>query len=151
MSNLLKKVSYLKGFCEGLGINGESNEGKVINKLIEVIEEMADELERMAAVAEDHELLIDNLSDDMLMLLDDDDDDDLYDDDDEDFEDFEDFDDDDDGTSDFFEIQCPECGEDFMIDYDEILDGDGLRCPHCDKRIELKIDEEDEDNEDISF
>lgn len=157
MSGLSKKVSYLKGFRDGIGAELESDEGKIINKLLDIVEEMAEEIDRLSNAEKEREKMIDDLENDVLMLAndiygDDDDDDDfgLFDDDDDD-DDFDDFDDsEDDESSDLFELQCPECGEDFMISYDEILDGKELRCPHCEKRIELELDE-DESDEDWSF
>lgn len=155
MSELLNKAAYLKGYAEGMG-GMNSNEGKIIDKLLEVIEEMAQELEYLAADVAENRESIDELDNTFYMLAEDvyeeydydeDDDDflDLYDDDDDEFfdddEEFEEIDD----NSDLFEIQCPECGDDFMIEYDEIIDGGEIRCPHCEKKVELDIDFDDDD------
>ena len=162
MSELSKKAAYLKGYTEGLGAELKSDEGKIIAKLLEVIEEMAEEIDYLAADVEENRELIDEIDDTVLAiaddlygdddedfnLFDDDDDDDFFDED-EDFDDFDDLDEDDD--SDLFEIQCPECNEDFMIEYDEIIDGGVIRCPHCDKRVELEIDFDEDEEDDIKF
>ena len=53
-----------------------------------------------------------------------------------------DYDDDDydsDGN-DYFEIQCPNCGEDVMIDFDMIDDDNAIVCPNCHEDIELEFD-----------
>ena len=54
----------------------------------------------------------------------------------------DDYDDDDydsDGN-DYFEIQCPNCGEDVMIDFDMIDDDNAIVCPNCHEEIELEFD-----------
>ena len=42
--------------------------------------------------------------------------------------------------SEFFEIQCPNCGEDVMIDFDTIDEENGIVCPHCHEEIILEFD-----------
>ena len=59
-----------------------------------------------------------------------------------DYDDSDDYDDDDydsDGN-DYFEIQCPNCGEDVMIDFDMIDDDNAIVCPNCHEEIELEFD-----------
>ena len=45
MEDLIKKVSYLKGYADGLDISPKSDEGKLIIKMIEVMSEMAETIE----------------------------------------------------------------------------------------------------------
>lgn len=167
MSELSSKIAYLKGYAEGLGAEFKSDEGKIIEKLIDIIEAMAQEIADLEMIVEENCDLIDEIDDTVLAIAedfygDDDDDDDEYsdfDDDDlfgdfdDDFDDFTDEDDEDDDefSSDFFEIQCPECNEDFMINYDEITDEGEINCPHCKKRVELEIDFEDGGDDEWSF
>ncbi len=168
MNEISKKVEYLKGYAEGLGAEFKSDEGKIIEKLLDIISDMAEEIENLSADICENRELIDEIDDTLLLIaddiygddiddeddmdfLDDDDDElfDLFDDDDDDDEDF-DFSDEelDDENSDLFEIQCPECHEDFMVEYDELVDGGVIRCPHCEKRVELEIDFTESDEED---
>ena len=42
--------------------------------------------------------------------------------------------------NDYFEIQCPNCGEDVMIDFDMIDDDNAIVCPNCHEEIELEFD-----------
>ena len=44
MSELSSKIAYLKGYAEGLGAEFKSDEGKIIEKLIDIIEAMAQEI-----------------------------------------------------------------------------------------------------------
>lgn len=169
MSELSKKAAYLKGYAEGLGAEFKSDEGKIVEKLLDVIEAMAEEIELLSADVCENREMIDEIDDTLLLIADDlygddedDDDWDEYDDDDDDLfgdydddEEFDDFVDDDmdeeDYSGDFFEIQCPECSEDFMISYDDIVDNGEIHCPHCEKRVELDIDYEDGEDDEWSF
>lgn len=41
MKEILQKVSYLKGLADGLKVNEETNEGKLLLEVIKVLEDMA--------------------------------------------------------------------------------------------------------------
>ena len=125
MEDLIKKVSYLKGYADGLDLSPKSDEGKLIIKLLDVMSEMADTIEELNSRVDDVEDVVDELDDCVLEIADDlygDDEYDDYDDDDDDdyIDDYDDDDYDSDGN-DYFEIQCPNCGEDVMIDFDMII------------------------------
>ena len=47
MEDLIKKVSYLKGYADGLDLSPKSDEGKLIIKLLDVMSEMADTIEEL--------------------------------------------------------------------------------------------------------
>ena len=112
MEDLIKKVSYLKGYADGLDLSPKSDEGKLIIKLLDVMSEMADTIEELNSRVDDVEDVVDELDDCVLEIADD-----LYGDD--EYDDYDDDDYDSDGN-DYFEIQCPNCGEDVMIDFDMI-------------------------------
>lgn len=158
MEDLIKKVAYLKGYAEGLDISPKSDEGKLIIKLIDVMAQMADTIEELNDRLYDVEDIQDELDETLLAVADDlygDDDYEDYDDDgfdeyDDDF--MDEYDDDDElmsGGSDYFEIECPNCGEDVMIDFDMIDDDSEIVCPNCHEEIELEFkmgsDEEKDD------
>ncbi|WP_396133363.1 CD1247 N-terminal domain-containing protein, partial [Faecalibacillus intestinalis] len=42
MKYLYEEVAYLKGLAEGLEISEETKEGKIINKIVDVLESFAD-------------------------------------------------------------------------------------------------------------
>ncbi len=153
MSELLNKVSYLKGLAEGMNLAEKSDEGKLISKLIEVLSEASDEIEALWARNDELEMRIDELDEEMYAA--EMDIDAIYDDIEGDFDvdeygEDDDFDDDfldmyDDEDDDLFEIMCPECGEDVVVDF-EMLDEEGnIICPNCNKEIELEFDMDDED------
>ena len=143
MDDLMKKISYLKGYADGVNLENEGNSGKVMIKIIEALDELADTVEQLRLQIdevdtrlEDTEDIVDILSDEII------DEDEDYDDENDDFDTFDDFedDDDDDDDSDFFEIECPSCHEDVMIDFDTIDESNTIICPNCKESIELEFD-----------
>ncbi len=148
MEDLIKKVSYLKGYAEGLDISPKSDEGKMIMKLLEVMGEITDALNEVSEKVDDVEDVVDELGECVFSIADDFYGDEEYEEEcgDDDF--FDGYEDEYDGDgNDYFEIQCPSCGEDVMIDFDMIDDDNAIICPNCSKEIELEFecDCDDED------
>ena len=156
MNDLSKKVSYLSGYADGLNLSPKSDEGKLIGKMLEVMEEMADRIEELEAIQDDAMDMIDEIDEELLVIADDLYGDGEWDDEDDDYDDDEDDswldEDDEDGMDslddDLFEIQCPNCGEDVMVDFDMLDSSNEIVCPNCHEEIELEFDFEDEDDED---
>lgn len=128
MEEISKKVAYLKGLAEGLELSDATAEGKILIKIMDILEDMADEIEELSAASDDALDYIEELDEDLSLL-----EDDFYDDDDE-------YDDDDDDIE-YYEIECPNCHETVCIDEDFLVDDeDELRCPNCNEVISLDID-----------
>ena len=132
---LTEKVAYLKGLMEGLNMNKDTAEGKVLCAMADILEDMSTsvvDLEDSMAEAQGY---LDELDDDLAdvedIVYDDEDDDDYYDDDDDD----EDFIDDDD----FIEVECPYCGE--TVYFDDSVDPDDIVCPACNESFSCICDE----------
>ena len=47
MKELRKKISYLQGLAEGLDVKSNSKEGRIINGIIEVLGDMANNLDNL--------------------------------------------------------------------------------------------------------
>lgn len=151
MKDFAKKAAYIKGFADGLDISPKSEEGRLLNKLVEFVEEMAAEIDSINSYSDELTERIDIIDEDLGDLeesfygdedldfsANDDDDYDFADDDDYDFsDDDDDFDDD---GMDYFEIECPNCKDDVLIDYDMLEDGKKIICPGCKEEIELEFD-----------
>ena len=155
-----EKVAYLKGLMEGMKFDTESDNGKVIASVVDILEEMAKEIENLTADVDTLNEYADELDYDLGSLEEfvydededccccddddeyDDDDDYYYDDEDEEYEylddeDDEDFDDeDDDEDSELIEIKCPECGD--MIYLSPSLEGREIECPNCVNKIKAE-------------
>lgn len=137
-----EKVAYLKGLAEGLAIDADSKEGKLFNAIIDVLADVAADLEDIEEnaldLAEEIDAISEDLSDVEEIVFDEDDDEcDCCDDDDccccgdEDPE--------------FFEITCPACENTITVDED-VLDLGKIQCPNCGEMLEFDFDSiEDED------
>ena len=142
---ITEKVAYLKGLADGLDLDKDpSKEGKLISKIIDILEDIGlaveDLEEEVEAIDEELEAMSEDLADVEDMIFEDYDDEDDDEDDDEEF-DFADLGDD------FFEIECPECGEDLVID-ESIFDVGEIGCPNCGNKFALDLVDEEEEDED---
>ena len=138
-----EKVAYLKGLAEGLNIEPEqSKEAKLISVMMDILEDIGLTLNDIEENALDLGEEIDALSDDLAEVEDivydcccggdeDDDDDDDDDDDEDEFDD-----------EDFFEVDCPNCGDALIIDQD-VLDKGVVKCPNCKERFALDFSDEE--------
>lgn len=137
-----EKVAYLKGLAEGLALDTDSKEGKLIAAIIDVLDEMADEMAEMQDEMLDIEDGLDAVSDDLSeveeCLLDEDEDE--WD------------DEDDDDEEDCFMTTCPECEEEVYFDESVLEDGE-VTCPNCGTKLEFDLSDlanalsDDEDDE----
>ena len=149
-----EKVAYLKGLAEGLALDADSKEGKLFAAIIDVLGDIAADIEDLEENALDLGEEIDALSDDLAEVEDivfdeyDDDDDEDYDDCDCDDECCCGCHDDDDEPV-FFEVTCPACENTITIDED-VLELGKIQCPNCGEMLEFDFDsiEEDEEDED---
>lgn len=128
-----EKVAYLKGLAEGLAVDTEkSKEGKLISVMIDILEEVGLSIEDLEATTDELSDALDAVSDDLSDV-----EDDLYGDDDD--CDCCDCDDD----EEFFQVECPNCGEILDIDED-VLDAGVIQCPACKQKFALDLYDEDE-------
>ena len=142
-----EKVAYLKGLAEGLALDSDTKEGKLIAAIIDVLDDMAEkfvdlggELCDLVDLEDGLDAVSDDLSDveQALYELDDDVDED---------ED-EDYNDDDES---YFETTCPVCEEEIVFDEDTLESGE-IRCPNCGEKLEFDLSDlanaqDDEDQE----
>lgn len=143
--NLTEKAAYLKGLKDGLNLNTETAEGKLIAALIDLVDEMAasvTDIEDMSyAVSEELDAIEDEL-DAIEEVLDDEFEEDYEDDDEDEDDDDEDYEFDDDVI---YEVKCPTCGEVINLD-EEMLDAGKIECPNCGEELEFDVSEtEDEE------
>ena len=137
-----EKVAYLKGLAEGLNLDTESKEGKLIAAIIDVLDDMAEKFADVEDELCDVEDGLDAVSDDLSDV-----EEALYEMDDEDDEDEEDYDDD----ESYFETTCPVCQEEIVFDEDTLDSGES-RCPKCGEKLEFDLSDlanaqDDEDDE----
>ena len=141
---LNERASYIKGLCDGMELDKNSKEGKVIAALTDLISEMAIAIEELEEEVCDLRDYIEEIDEDLGEVEEALCEDELYDDEyecdgdccccDEDC----DLCDDDD---EFFEVECPSCGE--TICFDGSIDPEELACPACGEKFECLISEDD--------
>lgn len=139
---ITERVAYLKGLAEGLGLDTESKEGKVIVTMIDILDDIALELQ-------DHQDQILEISDGLDAVSDDleDVEDLVYEEDEDDLDDDEDEDDEDDGDEDCYATTCPTCEETIYFDESILEDGEVI-CPNCGEKLEFDISDVEEDDDD---
>ena len=146
-----EKSAYLKGLMDGLSLNQESDEGKMIAAIVDLLGDMA---KRMADIEETTIAISDELDEieedldaieDFIMDEEDDFEDEDYEEDeldwdeDEEYEEGFDFGDED---SIIYEVECA-CGE--VINFDEkTLEAGSMKCPNCGETLEFSFEDEDE-------
>ena len=134
-----EKVAYLKGLAEGMKLDTEeSKEGKLISVMIGILEEVGLSIEdmedNMEAMGEEIDAISDDLSDVEKIVYDEDDEDE---DDDEDEGDCC-------GDDDFFEVECPNCGDSLVIDED-VLEAGTVECPNCKGKFVIDVGDCEDD------
>ena len=134
MMTVTEKVAYLKGLVEGLDFDADKKETKVINAVLDVLEDLAlavsDLDDEMAVVTEQLDAVDEDLADLEEVFYEELDDCDC----DCDCDDCCDCDDD------MYEVECPNCGELIYFDEEIILDGEA-ECPACGESLEFETDE----------
>ena len=130
--DILEKVAYLKGLAEGLGLDTEKREGKLLSVIIDVLEDMALEIRDMQEEQADLEEGLDAVSDDLSEV-----ESYLYGEDEEEEDEEE---DEEDGDEPVYETTCPNCEEEIFFDEDILEDG-CVVCPNCGEKLEFDLED----------
>ena len=143
---ITEKVAYLKGLAEGMELDTEKKEGKLLSAIIDVLDDIALELEDMKDEQAELSDGLDAVSDDLedvedVVFGEDEEDDDL----DDEYE-YDDLDED----EDCYATTCPTCEETIYFDESVLEDGEVI-CPNCGAKLEFDLsdlaNDEDEDQE----
>ena len=148
-----EKSAYLKGLMDGLKLNTESDEGKMIAAIVDLL----GDLSRKVTDIEDTTIAIsdelDEIEDDLdaiedFIMDDEDDEDDDWDDEDEDWEEYEDDENDEDADEGFdfgdedSTISEVTCSWSIVIDFDEeTLEKGSIVCPNCGETLEFSTED----------
>ncbi len=133
---LQEQAAFLKGLAEGLSLDQSKPEAKLIDKLIALTGDMADKIQELQEAVVTLQDYCDELDQDLgdvegYLFDDEDDEDDEYDEDDEDEDD----------DAEFYEVECPHCGE--IVCFDESIDPDDIMCPACGEKFDCGCSAED--------
>ena len=157
-----EKSAYLKGLMDGLKLDTETNEGKMIAAIVDLLGDMSKRMvdieDTTIAISDELDEIEEDLDAIEDFIMDEDDDYDDWDDDEDDDYDFaEDEDDEDEDEDDdeepeegfdfgdeestIYEVECA-CGN--IIDFDEeVLESGSIVCPNCGETLEFTFDDED--------
>ncbi|HNX92960.1 MAG TPA: AraC family transcriptional regulator, partial [Syntrophomonas sp.] len=127
LRDMSEKVSYLQGLTEGMNITESSPQGKIISGMLNVMNEMADELNLMQQDFAGIKEYIESIDDDLFELeetvLD---------------------------EEEFTQIKCRGCGEKLLIEKDILDDEDHIEviCPSCNEVVYINDGSFDFSNDD---
>ena len=125
-----EKVAYIRGLAEGLELDDSKKEVKVLNAIIDLLDDLAMSLADLEDGYSDMADQLDAVDEDLGSL-----EDDFYGDDE---------DDEDDEDTCYYEVTCPNCHETICLSEDIIEDGQ-MDCPNCGETLEFDICECDDD------
>ena len=135
---ITEKVAYLKGLAEGMELNAEKKEGKLLLAIIDVLEDIALELSDIEDAQEELGEGLDAVSDDLEDV-----EDLLYGEDDEDDE--PEYELDDLGEDEeCYATTCPTCEETLYFDESVLEDGEVI-CPNCGEKLEFDLESLDDE------
>ena len=127
-----EKVAYLKGLLEGLKLDENSDNAKVFRAIVDVLDEVALEIEDLTdevkELGDGLDVLSDDLSDVEVVVFDELDD--------------EDDEDDEDDDEPVYATTCPECEEEILFDETYLEDG-AITCPNCGAKLEFDAEDID--------
>ncbi len=118
---LTERVAYIRGLAEGLDVNAEQKEGRVLLAMLDLLEDMSVSI---AELEEENDGL-QNIMDAMI--------EDFYDEDDS-YDEADELDTD----SELYQVVCPSCGEEIFVD-ESTLDMGNIGCPACGEELEFDL------------
>ena len=133
---ITEKVAYLKGLADGLNLDKDSKEGKLFAAIIDVLDDMALEIEDMQELQMELSEGLDAVSDDLEDI-----EDIVYEEweDDDDYEDEDEEDEEEEDSEDCYATTCPTCEEEIFFD-ESILEEGEVVCPNCGERLEFDLE-----------
>ena len=143
-----EKAAYLKGLMDGLKLNTESDEGKMIAAIVDLLGDLTRKVtdieDTTIAISDELDEIEEDLDAIEDFIMDDedeyDDEDDFDWDDEDEYEEGFDFGDED---TTIYEVECA-CGE--IINFDEeTLEAGSMICPNCGETLEFSTEDEDEE------
>ena len=120
--NITEKVAFVKGLAEGMEIDKDKKEGKLMCAIIDALEDLALSISDLEEGYDDICDQVDAIDEDLDSL-----EQDFY----EGLEDDEDF---------FYEVTCPTCNETISLSEEMLLDGQ-VECPNCGESLEFDLDD----------
>lgn len=140
MANITDRAAYLRGLAEGMKLDREDNQQRLLLEMLDLMDEMAHQLaDANAELAELQEYVEDIDTDltDMEEVL-------FGDDDDCDCEDCMDDYDEDDNEDQELSFDCPNCGKTVLLRASDIESEEDVVCKHCNTPFFTDIEDDEE-------
>ena len=142
-----EKSAYLKGLMDGLSLNTETDEGKMIAAIVDLLGDMAKRItdieETTIAISDELDEIEEDLDaiEDFILDEDEDYEDEDFEDEWDENEDYEEGFDFGDEESTIYEVECA-CGE--IINFDEeVLEQGSMICPNCGETLEFSTEDDE--------
>lgn len=129
--DICEKIAYIKGLAEGLALDENKKEGKILSAIIDLLSDITEEICEIEDGCDELMEQIDAVDEDLASLEEiiyEDDECDCCDDDDCDCCDDE-----------VYEIECPACNDIIYLDADMLAE-EGMTCPNCGTELEFDFD-----------
>lgn len=132
--DICEKIAYIKGLAEGLALDESKPEVKVINAIVDLLDDMAYSVSDMEELYDELSAQVDEIDQDLADV-----ESDVYDDcdcdcdcdcDDDDDYDF------DDEDAPFYEVTCGACNQTLNVSEDVLFEGE-IECPNCGEILEF--------------
>lgn len=120
-----ERVAYIRGLFEGMEINVDKKEGRILKEMLDLLEDMALSITDLEDENDALQEVLDTMIEDVY------DEDDSYDDADEDELDY-------DPDMELFQVVCPSCGEEIYVDESTLGQGT-ISCPACGEELEFDM------------
>ena len=141
---LTDRISYIQGFADGLNLDQNKDEVKVINMMLDLLTDMAEEVVELQECYDESVDIIDAINEDLSevesAIFDYDDEDDCHHSDCCDCHD----DCDCDEENPMYEVTCPQCDKKIAVTEDELFYGE-IQCPDCDAVLEFDFSDLEDD------
>ena len=131
--SLMEQAAYLQGLADGLDLDWETKENRLMRALLDLVGEMAASIGDLEETAREVDGELDEIAEELISIeqeigMDVECDDEC------------DCDCDDEYS---YEVVCPTCGDHIEID-ESLLAVGAINCPNCNEELEFEFDEDDE-------
>ncbi len=116
---LIERASYIKGLMDGMKLDEEKNEVKILRAMSELICDTTKEIEALSRENDELFEIVDGLDETVNVLLEESMPDDAP-----------------------VEAECPKCNSVFIIE-DHMIESGNIICPSCGHSLEIDIDEQE--------
>lgn len=127
---ITEKISYIRGLADGLQLDENKPEVKVINAIIDLLDDISYSVKDLEELTDELSAQVDEIDHDLADV-----ETELFDDcccDDLDFSDDE--------ENPFYEVTCASCGEKINVSDDVLIEGE-IECPNCGEPLEFDFSE----------